>query len=119
MPAVPKLLEWERNGLTFTSKGFAPAVKSVSHPPIRSVRFVQAEPRARVAKQIESAMDKNASVHLSEAFQGKYIAVRRSHLPGQITLLFRQFRIGRIDRERRVFTTKRIYRLVGDPRENV
>ena len=56
---------------------------------------------------------------LSEAFQGKYIAVRRSHLPGQITLLFRQFRIGRIDRERRVFTTKRIYRLVGDPRENV
>ena len=56
---------------------------------------------------------------LSEAFRGKYIAVRESHLPGQITLLFRQFRIGRIDREKRVFTTKRISRLAGDPRENV
>lgn len=56
---------------------------------------------------------------LSEAFRGKYIAVRESRLPGQITLLFRQFRIGRIDREKRVFTMKRIYRLVGDPRENV
>ena len=56
---------------------------------------------------------------LSEAFRGKYIAVRDSHLPGQITLLFRQFRIGRIDREKRVFTTKRISRLAGDPRENV
>ena len=56
---------------------------------------------------------------LSEAFRGKYIAVRESHLPGQITLLFRQFRIGRIDLEKRVFTLKRIYRLVDDPRENV
>ena len=56
---------------------------------------------------------------LSEAFRGKTIAVRESHLPGQITLLFRQFRIGRIDREKRVFTTKRISRLAGDPRENV
>ena len=56
---------------------------------------------------------------LSEAFQDKYIAVRESHLPGQITLLFRQFRIGRIDREKRVYTMKRIYRLSGDPRETV
>lgn len=56
---------------------------------------------------------------LSEAFRGKYIAVRESHLPGQITLLFRQFRIGRIDLEKRVYTMKRIYRLVDDPRENV
>ena len=56
---------------------------------------------------------------LSEAFRGKTIAVRESHLPGQITLLFRQFRVGRIDREKRVFTMRRIYRLTGDPRENV
>ena len=56
---------------------------------------------------------------LSEAFRGKYIAVRESHLPGQITLLFRQFRIGRIDLEKRAYTMKRIYRLVDDPRENV
>lgn len=53
---------------------------------------------------------------LSEAFGGKEIAIKRSHLPGQITLLFRQFRIGRIDVERRVFTTKRAYLINGDPR---
>lgn len=55
---------------------------------------------------------------LSEAFGGKEIAVRESHLPGQITLLYRQFRIGRIDVERRVFTLKRAYLLDGDPRTN-
>ena len=35
-----------------------PVVKSVSHPPIRSVRFVQVELCVRVTKQIESAMGK-------------------------------------------------------------
>lgn len=34
--------------------------KSVSHSPIRSVRFVQVEPRVRVTKQIESAMGRMA-----------------------------------------------------------
>lgn len=53
---------------------------------------------------------------LSEGFGGKTIAVRESHLPGQITLVFRQFRIGRIDPEKRVFTLKRAYLLNGDPR---
>lgn len=53
---------------------------------------------------------------LSEAFGGKTIAVRESHLPGQITLLFRQFRIGRIDLETRAYTLKRAYLLEGDPR---
>lgn len=56
---------------------------------------------------------------LSEAFAGKTIAVRESHLPGQITLIFRQFKIGRIDLENRVYTLRRAYRLVGDPRANV
>lgn len=56
---------------------------------------------------------------LSEGFRGKTIAVRESHLSGQITLVFRQFRIGRIDVENRVYTTKKIYRLEGDPREKV
>ena len=55
---------------------------------------------------------------LSEAFAGKEIAIRKSRLPGQITLLFRQFRIGRIDIEKRVFTTRRAYLLQGDPRGN-
>ena len=56
---------------------------------------------------------------LSEAFAGKTIAVRKSHLPGQITLIFRQFKIGRIDLENRVYTLRRAYRLEGDPRANV
>lgn len=56
---------------------------------------------------------------LSEAFAGKQIAVRESHLPGQITLIFRQFKIGRIDLENRVYTLRRAYLLEGDPRVNV
>ena len=40
---MPKLLEWRGNGLTFNSKSEALVRKSVSHPPIRSVRFVQVE----------------------------------------------------------------------------
>ena len=44
---------------------------------------------------------------LSYGFQGKTIGVRESTLPGQITLTFRQFRIGRIDPDKRVYTLKR------------
>ena len=53
---------------------------------------------------------------LSEAFAGKEIAVYPSRIPGCITLQFRQFKIGRIDLERRVFTFKRAYLIEGDPR---
>ena len=56
---------------------------------------------------------------LSEAFAGKQIAVRESSLPGQITLVFRQFKIGRIDLDSRAYTQKRAYLLEGDPRANV
>lgn len=56
---------------------------------------------------------------LSEAFGGKTIAVRESHLPGQITLVFRNFKIGRIDLDKRVYTLKRAYLSDGDPRANV
>lgn len=56
---------------------------------------------------------------LSEAFGGKTIAVRESRLPGQITLVFRQFSIGRIDIESRAYTQRKIYLLDGDPREKV
>ena len=62
---------------------------------------------------------KGQGYFLSEAFADKYIAVRESHLPGQITLVFRQFRIGRIDLENRVYTQKRAYLLLDDPRANV
>ncbi|NBK80623.1 hypothetical protein D5272_19345, partial [bacterium D16-76] len=40
---MPKLLEWKGNGLANSSKSKALVKKSVSHPPIRSVRFVQVE----------------------------------------------------------------------------
>ena len=40
---MPKLLEWEGNGLANHSKSETLEKKSVSHPPIRSVRFVQVE----------------------------------------------------------------------------
>lgn len=62
---------------------------------------------------------KGQGFFLSEAFGGKTIAIRESHLPGQITLVFRQFKIGRIDLENRVYTLKRAYLLEGDPRANV
>ncbi len=53
---------------------------------------------------------------LSEAFGGKEIAVRQSHIPGCISVFFRQFRIGRINVEKRVYTFKRAYLIDGDPR---
>lgn len=53
---------------------------------------------------------------LSEGFRDKEIAVRPSSIPGCISLFFRQFRIGRIDVEKRVFTLKRAYLIDGDPR---
>ena len=62
---------------------------------------------------------KGQGFFLSEAFGGKTIAVRESHLPGQITLVFRNFKIGRIDLDKRVYTLKRAYLIEGDPRANV
>ena len=54
---------------------------------------------------------------LSEAFGNKQIGFRESskgaHL---INLYFRQFRIGQIDIEKRVFTFKRAFLVEGDPR---
>ena len=62
---------------------------------------------------------KGQGFFLSEAFGGKTIAIRDSHLPGQITLIFRNFKIGRIDLDNRVYTLKRAYLIEGDPRANV
>ena len=59
---------------------------------------------------------KGQGYFLSEAFAEKEIAIRKSHLPDCYSLFFRQFRIGRIDTERRVFTFKRAYLIDGDPR---
>lgn len=59
---------------------------------------------------------KGQGYFLSEAFGGKNIAIRESHIPGCISLFYRQFRIGRIDVDRRVFTLKKSYLIEGDPR---
>lgn len=60
---------------------------------------------------------KGQGYFLSEAFGDKQIAFRESskgaHL---VNLYFRQFRIGQIDIEKRVFTFKRAYLIDGDPR---
>lgn len=55
--------------------------------------------------------------YLSEAFGGKTIAVKESN-KGQhlINLYFRQFRIGQIDIDKRVFTFKKAYLIENDPR---
>ena len=53
---------------------------------------------------------------LSEGFRGKEIAIRPSSVQGCISLFFRQFRIGRIDVDKRVFTFKKAYLIDGDPR---
>lgn len=50
---------------------------------------------------------------LSEGFRGKEIGVRESSSQGQITLVFREFRIGRIDVDKRVYTLKRANFLVN------
>lgn len=50
----------------FAPRAFTPVGKSVSHPPVRSVRFVQVETSlryVRVSKQIESAMGKDGVIH--------------------------------------------------------
>jgi transposase InsO family protein len=55
---------------------------------------------------------------LSEAFGDKTIAIRESHISGCISLFYRQFRIGRIDVDHRVFTLKKSYLIEGDPRSS-
>lgn len=53
---------------------------------------------------------------LSEAFRGKQIGIRESHIAGQLTLEFRQFIIARLDPEKGVFTSRKAYLKEGDPR---
>lgn len=53
---------------------------------------------------------------LSEAFGEKEIAVSRSQEDKCYDLYFRQFHIGRINTEKRVFTFKRAYLIEEDPR---
>ena len=73
-------------------------IKSVSHPPIRSVRFVQVEPRVRVTKQIESAMGKDGLTDCNLTSQVGAFAVAFLccifSLPAAYNIFFRQVRFG-------------------------
>lgn len=60
---------------------------------------------------------KGGGYFLSEAFGDKVIAIRESAQKSCYDLYFRQFHIGRIDIDRRVFTFKRAYLIDGDPRQ--
>ena len=59
---------------------------------------------------------KGQGYYLSEAFGGKKIAIRESSKEGCISLFYRQFRIGRINVEKRAYEFRRIYLIEGDPR---
>ena len=54
--------------------------------------------------------------YLSESFGEREIAVKASHKPNCVNLYYRNFIIGQIDTEKRVYTFKRAYLLNGDPR---
>ena len=56
------------------------------------------------------------SYFLSEAFRGKTVAVKESSQKGCITLCYRQFKIAKIDMDKRVYQYKKIYLASGDPR---
>lgn len=58
----------------------------------------------------------NQGYFLSEAFANKEIAVCKSHKSNCIDLFFRQFKIGRINTDKRVFEFKKAYLIKGDPR---
>ena len=59
---------------------------------------------------------KGQGYFLSEAFGGKEVAVRESSVKGCYNIYFRQFIVGRIDVEKRVFVLRRAYLIDGDPR---
>lgn len=75
------------------------------------------EYKLRKVKESGYVTIRNQGYYLSEAFSGKTIAVKESN-KGQhlINLYFRQFRIGQIDIEKRVFTFKKAYLIENDPR---
>ena len=53
---------------------------------------------------------------MSEALGGRTVAIKESSHKGCITLFYRQFKIARIDMDKRVFRFKKIYLAEGDPR---
>jgi len=57
--------------------------------------------------------------YLSEGLGDKQVALRPSGKEGIWDIVFRQFRVGRLDLENHTITSRRIYLLQDDPRANV
>lgn len=70
----------------------------------------------RVVKKTGFVTWKGQGYFLSEAFGGRQIGLCESRIEGNVNLYYRQFKIARIDVERRVFTLKRAYLIDDDPR---
>ena len=58
----------------------------------------------------------NQGFFLSEAFANKEIAIAQSHKDNCFNLYFRQFKIARINTDKRVYEFKKAYLIDGDPR---
>ena len=56
-------------------------------------------------------------IFVSEALEGKRIALRESRKPGCITLFFREFRLGRYNLAERLYESRSIRLVEGDPRD--
>ena len=58
----------------------------------------------------------NQGYFLSESFGDRIIAIKESSLPNCFNIYYRQFKIARINIEKRAFEFKRIYLSENDPR---
>ena len=58
----------------------------------------------------------NQGYFLSESFEDRIIAIKESSLPNCFNIYYRQFKIARINIEKRAFEFKRIYLSENDPR---
>jgi len=61
---------------------------------------------------------KGETYFLSRGLGNKYIGLSETKKAGEYTIVFRQFRIGRLDLNQQLCDRKRIYLLEGDPRSN-
>lgn len=57
--------------------------------------------------------------YLSEGLANKEVAILPTEKDGVLDLVFRQFRVAKLDARRNVITSRRIYLLENDPREKV
>lgn len=90
-----------------SNREYNPIIKPWEYPSGYEVRCVKSTGYISINGQ---------SYFLSEALGGKEVAFRESHKKNCVTLFFRQFRIARINVDRRVYDFKKIYLADGDPR---